>query len=178
MLCCYRLQDSIRLFGDRFAGCLLKGVHRYDVGISTEAHSGDASLCERTYVCALADQDIDRQGRRLRQLCDQSQVGQPRDEQAIRTRPCIGFGPLKRFCNEGCVMFVLRYLDEDVGSCVYKERNVCRISLLASMSYPINLVLCFPEGTALRKAVFQVAADSTSLDGQSIVSPTFLGVSP
>jgi hypothetical protein len=57
-------------------------------------------------------------------------------------------------------VFVLRYLDEDVGSCVYKERNVCLISLLASMPYPINLVLCFPKGTVLRKAVFQVATDS------------------
>jgi hypothetical protein len=64
-------------------------------------------------------------------------------------------------------MFVLRYLDEDVGSCVYEERNVCLIGLLASVSYPINLVLCFPEGTVLWEAVFQVATDRTSLDGQS-----------
>jgi len=66
MLCCYRLHDSIRLLGDRFARCLLKSAHRYDVGVSSEAHSGDASPCECTYVCALADHDIDRQERRLR----------------------------------------------------------------------------------------------------------------
>ena len=64
-------------------------------------------------------------------------------------------------------MFVLRYLDEDVGSCVYKERNVCLIGLLASMLYPVDLVLCFPEGAVLREAVFQVATNCTSLDGQS-----------
>ena len=61
-LCAQCLRDSIRLFGDRFARCLLKSVDRYDVGVSSEAHSGHASLCERTYVCALADHDIDRQG--------------------------------------------------------------------------------------------------------------------
>lgn len=64
-------------------------------------------------------------------------------------------------------MFVLRHLDEDVGSCVYEERNVCLVGLLASMSYPFNLVLCFPEGTVLWEAVLQVATDCTSLDGQS-----------
>src|SRR5258705_11667389 len=61
-LCTHCLGDSIRLFADRFARCLLKRVYRYDVGVSSEAHSGDASLCECTYVCALADHDIDRQG--------------------------------------------------------------------------------------------------------------------
>jgi hypothetical protein len=43
-----RLQDSIRLFSDRFARRLLKSADRYDVGVSSEAYSGDASLCECT----------------------------------------------------------------------------------------------------------------------------------
>jgi hypothetical protein len=61
-LCTHCLGNSIRLFADRFARCLLKRVYRYGVGVSSEAHSGDASLCESTYVYALADHDIDRQG--------------------------------------------------------------------------------------------------------------------
>src|SRR5713226_2779564 len=72
-------------------------------------------------------------------------------------------------------MFVLRYLDEDVGSCVYTERNVCLIGLLASMAYPINLVLSFPEGAVLWEAVFQVATNRTGLNGQSDCFSHFLG---
>src|SRR5580692_4364467 len=35
------------------------------------------------------------------------------------------------------------------------------------MLYPADLVLCFPEGAVLREAVFQIATNCTSLDGQS-----------
>ena len=45
-LCTHCLGDSIHLFADRFARCLLKRVYRYDVGVSSKAHSGDASLCD------------------------------------------------------------------------------------------------------------------------------------
>ena len=72
-------------------------------------------------------------------------------------------------------MFVLRYPDEDVGSCVYRERDVCLIGLLASMAYPINLVLSFPEGAVLWEAVFQVATNRTGLNGQSDCFSHFLG---
>src|SRR5438552_7693783 len=51
---------------------------------------------------------------------------------------------LQRLCNQCPVVFFLRYLDEDVGPRINKERNVCLISSLASLSDAIYLLALDP----------------------------------
>jgi hypothetical protein len=36
------------------------------------------------------------------------------------------------------------------------------------MLYPVDLVLCFPEGAVLREAVFKVATNCTSLESPEL----------
>src|SRR6267154_454026 len=150
-------RDGGRLTELRFACCLLKGFHRYDIGICAVAHSGNASLRERAQGRVLADHDVDWQGRRLRQ------IRQPRHEKAICSCLCIGMCSLQHLCNQCPVVFFLRYLDEDVGPRINKERNVCLISSLASLSDAIYLLSGFPKRTILWEAIFEIATDRSRL---------------
>src|SRR5260370_39244506 len=64
-------------------------------------------------------------------------------------------------------MLILGCLEEDIGSRVYKEGNVCVIGCFASIPYPIRLVRSFAKRAIFREAVFEVAADGSCLYGKS-----------
>ena len=115
---------------------------------------------------SVADHDIEREGRRLSQTRDQSDIDQTRREYPIRASVCICVCSIDSLNDHNILILFGRSLEKDICPSIDEETILGCVSSLPRVSDTIGLVARLSEFSIRRKAVFQVAAYRPRLDGK------------
>jgi hypothetical protein len=111
------------------------------------------------------DHDVHRKRRCFHKTADERLIDHAWGEQAVGTSLCINVGAIERGADQGLVVRLCWFLEEDVGPCIDEHGNACITGGSAGAGNTFRLLIDITQRPIPGKTVFEVATDSSRKRG-------------